>query len=186
MTLPEGELRVRRVVTDLGGTLEDALDWGVTGYLRLESEGLLRDAGTATVLTLERGVPVAAATTGGERTGAEALAQAGADGLYRLELRRLDGENLPAFHSRDEARIPPALPAKQLVGDSELVERTREAAPDRRVDPGEGSGGLEAVESFLDDADAIASIRDRARTQARQRADEWGFDTADPDERPGR
>ena len=181
-----GTLRVRRVVTDLGGTLDDALDWGVTGYLRVESEGLLRDVGGATVLTLDRGVPAAAATTGGERVGADALAQAGADGLSRLELRELDGGSFPGFHNRDEARIPPTLPAKQLVGDSDLVERTREAAPDGRVDPGEGSGGLDAVESFLDDADAIASIRDRARTQARQRADEWGFDTANPDERPGR
>jgi hypothetical protein len=183
MNLPEGQLRTRRVVSDLGGILVDALDWELTGYLRLESEGLLLDGGGATVLTLEAGVPVAATHTGSDRVGADALADAAVDGLYRLELRELPVDDLPAVHHCDRARVPPALPAEQLVGDSNLVARTREAAPDDRLpDAATDEPGLEAVESFLDDDEAIATIRDRARSEARERADEWGFETVDRDD----
>jgi hypothetical protein len=181
MTLPEGQLRARRVVSGLAGPLGDALDWGLTGYLKVESEGLLLD-GEATVLTFEGGVPVAATRTGSEAVGAEALAGVGAGGLYRLELRELADEALPAVHSRDRARVPPTLPARQLVGDSELVARTRERAPETRLaEAGSDEPGLAAVESFLDDGEAISSIRDRARSEARSRADEWGFETVESD-----
>jgi hypothetical protein len=181
MNVPDGRLRDRRVVSALGDPLADALDWELTGYLRLESDGLLLDEGDATVLTFEGGVPVAAAHTGGDSLGADALAEAGASGLYRVELRELADEPLPAFHDRERARVPPALPAKQLVGDTDLVARTREAASEAQLDEsGEDEPGLEAVESFLDDAEAISSIRDRARSEARERADEWGFETVDP------
>jgi hypothetical protein len=183
MNLPDGQLRVRRVVARLGEVLRDALDSELTGYLRFESEELLRDDPGVTVLTFDAGVPVAATTTGGP-VGAEALARAGAEGLYRVELRELDAGELPTFHRHEEARVPPALPAEQLVGDADLVAHTRAMAPDSRVaEPGEGAVGLDAVESFLDDESTIASIRDRARTEARERADEWGFETVDrPDD----
>ena len=183
MTVPEGRLRARRVVADLGGPLTDTLEWQLTGYLRLESDGLLLDERSATVLTVEGGVPVAAAQTRGGSVGAEALADAAAEGLYRLELRELSPEALPDIHGSERARVPPTLPAEQLVGDSELVARTREAAPESRsAGTATDDAGLAAVESFLDDADTISSIRDRARSEARQRADEWGFDTVDPAE----
>ena len=182
MTLPEGQLRARRVVADLGGPLADALEYRLTGYLRLESDGLLLDDGEATVLTFEEGVPVAATHTGGDSVGAEALADAAVGGLYRLELRELASGELPTVHHRDRARVSPTLPAKQLVGDSNLVARTREAAPESRLtERATGEPGLAAVESFLDDGDAISSIRDRARSEARERADEWGFEAVDPD-----
>lgn len=181
MTVPEGRLRARRVVADLGGPLERALDEELTGYLRLESDGLLLDDGGATVLTLEAGVPVAAAHTERDCDGADALADAAAEGLYRLELRALDDDRLPAFHSRETARVPPALPARQLVGDADLVARTREAAQAANIRETD-SPGLEAVESFLDDDEAIGAIRERARFEARDRADEWGFETVDRDE----
>lgn len=182
MTLPEGRLRARRVVSSLAGPLGDALDWTLTGYLRLESDGLLLDDSEATVLTFEGGVPVAATQTGSNAVGADALAGVGADGLYRLELRELADEALPSVHRRDRARVPPTLPARQLVGDSELVARTREAAPETRLaESAAQEPGLAAVESFLDDGEAISSIRDRARSEARSRADEWGFETVDPE-----
>lgn len=184
MNLPEGRLRARRVVPSLRGPLADALDGTLTGYLRLEADGLLLDDGEATVLTVEDGVPVAAAQTGGDSVGADALADVGAGGLYRLELRELSEGELPAMHRRERAHIPPTLPAKQLVGDSGLVARTREAAPDRRLGGDtDDESGLSAVESFLDDSDAISSIRDRARSEARARADEWGFETVEPEGR---
>jgi len=180
MTVPDGRLRGRRVVSSLAGPLEDALDWSLTGYLHLESDGLLLDDGEATILTFEGGVPVAATRAGGDATGAEALAGVAATGLYRLELRALPAAELPAFHRHGRARVPPTLPARQLVGDSELVTRTREAAPEGKRSGSAADGpGLAAVESFLDDADAISSIRDRARSEARSRADKWGFETVE-------
>lgn len=185
MTIPEGQLRDRRVVSELGGPLADALDWELTGYLRLESDGLLLDGGGATLLTFEAGIPVAATHTGSDAVGADALADAGADGFYRLELRELTDKELPAVHDSERARVSPTLPAKQLAGDSDLVARTREAAPEARLAGTNGEPGLAAVESFLDDAEAISSIRDRARSEARERADEWGFQTVDPDEHGG-
>lgn len=182
MTVPDGRLRARRVVADLGGPLADALDWALTGYLRLESDSLLLDERGATILTVEEGVPVAATHTGGDAAGAEALAEAAAEGLYRLELRELEAAKLPEFHHHDRARVPPTLPANQLVGDSELVARTRERAPETRLaEAGSDEPGLAAVESFLDDGEAISSIRDRARSEARSRADEWGFETVESD-----
>lgn len=181
MTVPDGRLRARRVVADLGGALADALDWELTGYLRLESERLLRRDGGETVLTVESGVPVAATDTGTDSAGADALVEATVDGLYRLELRELGTDELPPFHDDERARVPPALPARQLVGDPELVARTQEAAPREREQSGE-TPGLEAVESFLDDPETITTIRNRARSEARERADEWGFETVDPDD----
>ena len=177
MNLPEGKLRVRRVVSRLGDTLRDALDEEITGYLRLESDELLRRDDAVTALTFDAGVPVAAAATDGP-VGAEALTQAVAKGLYRVELRELDGTDLPAFHHRADARVSPTLPAEQLVGDADLAARTRAVAPDDQL-KGETAVGLEAVESFLDDEDTIAGIRDRARAEAERRADEWGFNTTD-------
>jgi hypothetical protein len=182
MNLPEGRLRDRRVVPDLGGPLADALEWAMTGYLRIESSGLLLDGGGATVLTFESGLPVAATHTERDSTGADALADAAVEGLYRLELREMPAEALPGFHDSDRARIPPVLPAEQLVGDSDLVARTRDAAPESR--PRESAAdepGLAAVESFLEDTDTISTIRDRARSEAHERADEWGFETVDPE-----
>jgi len=183
MSLPEGELRDRRVVPDLGEPLADALEWAMTGYLRIESDGLLLDRGGATILTFESGLPVAAAHTSHDSTGADALADAAVEGLYRLELRELPAEALPEFHDSDRARIPPVLPAQQFAGGSDLVARTRDAAPESRLgETAADEPGLAAVESFLENTDAISAIRDRARSEAHERADEWGFETVDPDD----
>ena len=186
MSLPEGRLRDRRVVPDLGGPLTDALEWTVTGYLRIESDGLLLDGGGATVLTFEEGVTVAVTHTEHEHTGADALADAAVEGLYRLELREVPADALPGFHNSDQARIPPVLPAEQLVGDTDLVARTRDAAPESRLGaPTTDEPGLTAVESFLEDTDAISTIRDRARSEAHERADKWGFETVERDDPDG-
>ncbi|ERH10603.1 MAG: hypothetical protein J07HX64_02380 [halophilic archaeon J07HX64] len=186
MSLPEGRLHDRQVVTDLGEPLADALESTVTGYLRIESDGLLLDRGGATVLTFEAGVPVAATHTEHDSTGADALADAAVEGLYRYELRELPAEALPGFHHSDRASIPPVLPAEQLVGDSDLVARTRNAAPESRLrETTGGEPGLAAVESFLEDTDAISTIRDRARSEAHERADQWGFETVESDDTDG-
>jgi hypothetical protein len=172
-----GTFLSRQVTADLRDPLETALDGRLTGYLRIASEGgLLLESG-ATVLTFEDGVPRAAFRTDGDTAGADALADAAVAALYRIERYELSSSELATHHDAD-ARVPPALPAEQLVGDGTLVSRTREhASGDAPDDP-----GFEAVHSFLEDQKTIATIRERARTEARERADSWDFPVAPPED----
>jgi hypothetical protein len=186
MSLPEGRFHTRGVVTDLREPLTEALDSTVTGYVCVESDRLLLGEGGATVLTFEAGVPVAATHTEHDSIGADALANAAVERLHRYELREVPAGKLPGFHHSDQARIPPVLPAEQFVGDSELITRTRDAAPESRLqETTRDEPGLAAVESFLDDTNAISTIRDRARSEAHERADQWGFDTVEADDPDG-
>jgi len=186
MNLPEGRPHPPGASTDLHEPLDEALDSAVTGYLRIESDGLLLGEGGATVLTFEAGVPVATTHTEHDSTGVDALVDATVEGVYWYELRELPAEELPGFHNSDRARIPPVLPAEQFAGDSDLVARTREATPESRLRETTGDEpGLAAVESFLEDTDAISTIRDRARSEAHERADRWGLDTVEPDDAGG-
>lgn len=179
MKLPRGRLVRSRVVDDLGTALSTVLDRELTGYARLEPpDSLLLDADGAGILTFEDGVPVVAYHTGTDNGGAEALADIAVAGPHRVDLHELDSSSLAAVHDTDPFRVPPTMPAEQLVGDRDLVERTSEATPDGRRDESR-PGGLGAVESFLADEDRIESIRDRARTEAKTRADEWGFDVVE-------
>jgi hypothetical protein len=185
MNLPEGRTYTPGASTDLREPLDEALESAMTGYLRITSDGLLLDEGGATVLTFEAGVPVAATHTERDTTGADALVDAAVEGVYWYELGKIPAEELPEFHDSDRARIPPVLPAEQFAGDSDLVARTRDVAPESRLqEPATDEPGLAAVESFLEDADAISTIRDRARSEAHERADQWGFDTVEADD-PG-
>jgi len=177
MKLPSGRLRRRRVVEDGGTALDRALETGLTGYARLESQdALLLDAEGVGVITFEDGVPAAAYHTGTDAAGREAIADIAVAGPYRLELYELDGDVLSEIHGSATVTVPPTLPARQLSGDPRLIERTRAAAPDDRLEADAGEDRLDTVESFLDDEERIATLRDRAREEARARADEWGFD----------
>ena len=60
--------------------------------------------------------------------------------------------------------------------DAGLAARTREAAPDERL--GDGADEDDAVAAFLADDDRIDAIREQARSEARDRAAEWGLDDA--------
>lgn len=178
MKLPHGRLLRQRVVSDPGTALATALDSGLTGYARLESQdALLLDGDGAGVLTFEEGIPVVAYHTGTDRGGPDALDDIAVAGPYRLELYKLNRDDLRAVHESDELAVPPEMPAERLAADPTLAERTRAAAPGERVrEPTpEADDDSTAVEEFLEDDDRIASIRERAREEAEQRATEWGL-----------
>jgi hypothetical protein len=179
MKLPQGNLRRRRVVTDLATPLSNALDAALTGYARLESgDSLLLEKEGVGIVTFDDGVPVAIYHTGTDNGGPAALSDIAVTGPSRIELYELDAASLAPVHDAEELRVSPGQPAEQLAGDDQLAARTRESAPDSRTEAGT-TGGLAAVESFLDDEQRIADIRDRARSQAREQAREWGFDVPD-------
>ncbi|WP_137283754.1 hypothetical protein [Halorussus salinisoli] len=176
--LPDGTLLRSRVESDPADPLVTALDRELTGYAVFEPQGsLLLDADGVGVVGFEDGVPRFAYHTGTDRGGPEALADLAAPGPYDVELRDADGA-LSEF-ARSDRRVPPGLVADRLAGDSTLAERTREAAPPEWSDDGEDgreAGSMDAVEAFLDDGEKIAAIRDRAREEAKERAEQWGLD----------
>ncbi|QLH81670.1 hypothetical protein [Halosimplex pelagicum] len=195
MKLPEGRLLRSRVVEDPRTVLVDALDRELTGYAVFEpQDALLLEASGRGVVTFRAGVPVVAYHTDTDRAGPPALADLAAEGPYRLRLFALAPADLEAVHDRPTFRIPPGMAAERLAGDPALADRTRAAAPpDRRSetagspgDPTDAAAGDDdvdsderqpgAVEAFLDDAEKIEAIREQARAEAAERADEWGFD----------
>jgi hypothetical protein len=192
MKVPDGRLLRSRVVTDLRTVLVDALDRELTGYAVFEpQDALLLGASGRGVVTFREGVPVVAYHTGTERAGPPALADLAAAGPYRLELFAVTPGDLARIHDAEKFRVPPGMPAERLVGDQQLAGRTREAAPAGRLSECTGAADGEtatpdagespdrqtgAVEAFLDDAEKIEAIREQARDEARERADEWGFD----------
>ena len=182
MNLPQGRLRRRRVVSDLGTLLEGVLEDELTGYVRLHSQDVLLLEGEGVgVLTFENGVPVLASHTGTDRRGEDALSDMAVVGPFRIELYELDATVLADAHDDPTLRIEPGLPAERLAGDVELAQRTRSRAPVDRVDVSdEQTNELDAVAAFLDDEERISDIRDAARREAQTRASDWGFDTDEP------
>jgi hypothetical protein len=179
MKLPHGRLLRSRVVSDPGTVLSSALDAELTGYARLQpQDALLLDADGVGVLTFKQGIPAAAYHTASDSSGSDAISAIAVSGPFRVELYELDGDVLAELHETDSFTVPPGLPAEQLAGDPPLVERTREAAPDGRVEASSESSQSEVVESFLDDETAVEAVQDRAREEAIERADSWGFDVS--------
>jgi len=194
MKLPEGRLVRSRVVEDPRTVLVDALDRELTGYAVFEpGDALLLDDSGRGVLTFRAGVPVVAYHTGTDRAGPPALADLAAAGPFRLRLFALAPADLEAVHDRATFHVPPGMAAERLAGDPALADRTRAAAPPARLSDGQaesvesggpatddaGAGPDErqgAVEAFLDDEEKIEAIREQAREEAADRADEWGFD----------
>jgi len=178
MNLPSGRLLRRRVVENVGTVLDRALEAELTGYARLVSQdALLLDGDGVGVLTFQDGIPSAAYHTGTDAAGQEALADIAVAGPYRLELYELEADVLAEVHGSESVAVPPTSPARRLSGDPQLIERTRGAAPaDRLEAKTDEDAHLDAVASFLDDEERIETIRDRAREEARSRADEWGFE----------
>jgi len=175
MRIPRGELLRSRVVDDPGTALSLALDRQLTGYAVLEpQDSVLLGEETRGVVTFEDGVPVLAYCTDTDRGGAEALTDIASPGPYQVELYELGAEALSTAHDADDLRVSPALPAERLGADRDLVTRTREAAPDKRL----GADDSAAVEEFLADESQIEAIREQARAEARSRAEEWGLTDA--------
>lgn len=176
MTVPDGEGRLvrSRVIEGPGEALDRALDRELTGYAVLApQETLLLDADERGVLTFEAGVPVVAYHTGTDRGGPEALGDLAVPGPYRCDLYELAPDGLSEIHETTELRVPPGLPAERLAGDPALAERTRSAAPPDRLDE---RAPTSPVAAFLDDEAKIRAIRERAREEAEQRAEEWGIE----------
>jgi hypothetical protein len=173
MKLPRGRLVRSRVVRDPGTALRVALDRSLTGYAVLEpQDSLLLDGDRRGVVTFDDGVPVLAYDTESDRGGTDALADFAVPGPYSVDLYRLDPTDLAEPHDTPELRVPPGMPAEELADDPDLAERTRDRAPTERLSADdEGS----AVAAFLADESKIDAIRAEARTEARDRADEWGL-----------
>jgi hypothetical protein len=176
MRLPRGDLLRSRVVDSASDPLRDALDRELTGYLRFEpQDALLLDEETVGVVTVADGVPVLAYEAATDAGGGRALDALASPGPYRVELYSVGEAALDAVHEDPESdalAVSPTMPADRLAGDAALAERTREAAPDDRVEGEEA----DALESFLADEERIAAIREQAREEARARAEEWGLD----------
>lgn len=174
MNLPRGEVVRSRVVDDPGGPLGTALDRGLDGYLVFEPQGsILLDEEVAGVVTVADGVPVLAYEERGDHGGRSALDALAGPGPFRAELYAV-GAAIERVHDRDDGRlaVTPGAPAERLADDPALAERTRERAPDDRLDANEDP---DAVESFLADEERIEAIRERARAEAQARAEEWGL-----------
>lgn len=173
--IPDGELLRSRVVTDLAAALEDALDRRLDGYAVVEPrDALLGDTDDSGVVTFEDGVPHLAYHVGSDRGGPPALAAIG-PGPYRLELYALDAADLAIAHESDDLRVPPGMAAERLAGAPDLAERTRRAATTDHDDD------RNALDAFLEDEAAIAELRENARTEAKARAEQWGFEDAVPE-----
>ena len=184
MKLPRGRLNRSRVVTDPRDTLADVLDRALTGYAVFESqETLLLDGEGRGVITFTDGVPVLAYHTGTDRGGPPALADLAIPGPYHVSLYALDAADLESVHEAAHLRVPPGMPAERLGGDPALADSTRRAAPEERLSTPEGDATTTAngateqsvVEAFLNDAEKIEAIKQQARSEARERAQEWEF-----------
>lgn len=178
MKLPRGQLLRQRVVSDLGTALSAVLEEQVTGYARLKPQDtLLLDTEGVGVLTFIDGVPVVAYHTGTDTAGPPALDEIAVTGPYRIELYELEKDILVEIHEDEALRIPPTLPAERLVGDPQLIERTRGQAPDNRLEAQDTTQSATAVEAFLSDEQRIETIQQRARADAKAKAEQWGFTT---------
>jgi len=184
MKLPRGRLDKSRVVTDPRDTLADVLDRELTGYAVFESqETLLLDGEGRGVITFTDGVPVLTYYTGTDRGGPPALADLAIPGPYHVSLYTLDAADLESAHEATDLRVPPGMPAERLGGDPALADSTRRAAPDERLSATDddaaaaedGTTEQSAVEAFLDDAEKIEAIKQQARSEARERAQQWEF-----------
>ena len=178
LRIPRGNLLRSRVVSDIGTTLSRALDRAVTGYATLVPQETLLLSGEAKgVLTFEDGVPVLAYNTVTDSGGPDALAELAVPGPYRVELYAVDSAALESAHEEQALRVAPGAAATELADDQALAERVRDAAPDDRVD-NETEDDADAVAAFLEDDDRIEAIREQARAEAQNRAEEWGLDGA--------
>ncbi|PHQ38181.1 hypothetical protein DJ69_13015 [Halorubrum persicum] len=178
LRIPRGDLLRSRVVTDVGTALGRALDRELTGYATLvPQETLLLEGDARGVVTFADGVPVLAYNTVSDSGGPDALAELAVPGPYRVELYAVEDGALDTAHEEEALRVPPGAAATELADDQALADRTRDAAPDHRLDADRDDDG-DAVAAFLEDDERIEAIREQARSEAAERASEWGLDDA--------
>jgi hypothetical protein len=160
-----------RVAANAAEALELVLDRELTGYAEFTpQDALLLDDGGAGVLAFADGVPTHVKHAGTGRGGDAALADLAVPGPLRVEC--FAGGD-PPVPETDQFAVSPGTPAERLAGDAALADRTRDAAPSDRAASEES---MDAVEAFLDDDEKIDAIRERAREEATERAEEWGFE----------
>jgi len=178
LRIPRGDLLRSRVVSDVGTTLARALDRELTGYATLvPQETLLLEGDARGVVTFADGVPVLAYNTVSDSGGPDALAELAVPGPYRVELYAVADGALETAHGEEALRVAPGAAATELADDQTLADRTRDAAPEERLDAGSDDDG-DAVAAFLEDDERIEAIREQARSEAAERASEWGLDDA--------
>jgi len=178
LRIPRGDLLRSRVVSDVGTTLDRALDRELTGYATLvPQETLLLEGDARGVVTFADGVPVLAYNTVSDSGGPDALAELAVPGPYRVELYAVEDGALETAHEEEALRVGPGAAATELADDQALADRTRDAAPEERLDAG-GDDDSDAVAAFLEDDERIEAIREQARSEAAERASEWGLDDA--------
>lgn len=160
-----------RVAADAADALGLVLDRELTGYAEFTpQDALLLDDGGVGVLAFTDGVPTHVKHAGTGRGGDAALADLAAPGPIRVECYA-GGD--PPVPETDQFGVSPGTPAERLAGDAALADRTRAAAPSDRAASEES---MDAVEAFLEDDEKIDAIRERAREEATERAEEWGFE----------
>jgi len=170
--IPEGRLRRSRTDADIAETLAGVLDRELTGYVVFEPQGsILRGDDERAVITFDSGVPVLAYHPPSDAGGADAL-DALSGGPFHVEAYDLPADALSEAHRVEALRVAPAAPAERLATDDALIERTRAAASDDRLDRDPDAS---SVEAFLADEDRIEAIRQEARAEAEERAAEWGL-----------
>lgn len=164
MALP-GRLVRARVIERPAPLFGALLDQQFTGHVRIEpTAALLLDAAGTGVIGLVEGIPRTAHHDGTGETGQAAVSALSDAWPARIERHACEAASV----SRGEA-IEATVPATILCTDEALARRTAAAAPETEApDP-----SLDAVESFLEDADAIGDIQDRARAEARRQAEAW-------------
>ncbi len=171
------ELTFARVVEDAAAALSLALDRELTGHAVLTpQEALLLDGDGEGVVTFTDGVPTHVHHSSTGRGGAAALADLATTGPLRVAC--YDGADGDVPRTGPSA-VSPGTPAERLAGDDALAERTREAARAADIADADSAGDLDAVEAVLADEEKVEAIQDRAREEARERAEEWGFDNLD-------
>lgn len=168
------ELTFARVVDDAAAALSLALDRELTGHaVFTPQEALLLDGDGEGVVAFTDGVPTHVHHTATGSGGSAALADLATTGPLRVECYVGDDGDAPRT---DEYAVAPGTPAERLAGDDTLAQRTRDAARESGIAEAGDAGDLDAVEAFLADEQKVEAIRDRAREEARERAEEWGFD----------
>jgi hypothetical protein len=167
--IPDGELLRSRVVTALAPALSDVLDRRIDGYALVSSrDTLLGGDDESGVITFEEGVPILAYHSRTDRGGPPALDDIGSP-PYQFELYALEADTLELPHRTEELRVSPGMIAERLASDPDLADRTREVAGDAC------ETSDDTVEAFLEDEAAIEEIRQSAREEALDRAEEWDF-----------
>jgi len=163
------DLTFARVVDDPASALSLALDRELTGYaVFTPQDALLLDESGAGVVAFDDGVPTHVEHEGTGRGGAAALADFATPGPLRVECYA-DGDG--PVPRTERCAVAPDTPAARLAGADALAERTREAA-----DVEATTDDVDAVEAFLANEEKVEAIRERAREEAAERAEEWGFE----------